>query len=793
MGYQKGKLNSFKKNKGLPYICNTMKRFQTILLSALICCNTIIVCAQNITVDDSYTAQQLVENVLVNSSCASVSSYSVSGDTFPVGQNSYGYFTNAGGTFPFKEGIVLSTWSADNSKGPFVFYRGDGNDTAWSGDPDLNQAIAGIISTNATVLEFDFTPLTNFLSFDYIFASNEYIDESPCKYTDAFAFLIKEKGSPSNYQNLALIPGTSTPVSSINIHPTTPLGGCLAVNANFYNGNNTPSSPINYAGQTLVMNAQTNVVAGKTYHIKLVIADDKNEYFDSAVFLLAGSFAPKIDLGPDRLTTNNPICFGESLLIDTKLSSSYAYKWFKDGSPIPIPGETNPSYKVTDSGTYTVEVVFAPATCSAIGKIKIEFTPEILLSDTTLTQCDDNGDGITLFDLTKADNIVKNNNSTLSPVVYYESLSDAQAKINPILNPATYTNKPAIPILVARVTNTFNCANYAQVTLAVANNSIAPQNPVSTCDGDATQDGLYQFDLNAQATPQVLAGLPPGMIVEYYLTLSDAVSQKNPLSNIFKNTTANQQIIYARIINGADCYGIVPTTLVVNTFNPPNFQDEIAAICIGSSTNLSVASGYSSYLWNTGVTTNSITAATPGIYSVQVADLNGCTKTKKFTVTSSGIATITGATVNDFEGNENFVLIEYTGIGNYEFSLDGSYFQDDPFFTGIAPGNYQAYARDKNGCGLSAPFNFYVLDYPRFFTPNGDGFNDLWKIENLDLFPNAVITIFNRYGKLLKLLNANSSGWNGTFNNSELLADDYWFQVNFGDGKITKGHFSLKR
>ena len=765
-----------------------MKWFQTILTFALICCNTISVFAQNITVDDTYTAQQLIENVLVNSSCATVSNYSATGDTAPVGQNSYGYFNNAGGSFPFKEGVLLSTWSANNSKGPYVFYRGDGNDTAWPGDNDLNQAI-GISSTNATVLEFDFTPLTNFLSFDYIFASNEYKDESPCKYSDGFAFLIKEKGSAADYQNLAVIPETRTPVSSINIHPAT--SGCSAVNEKYYNGNNIATSPINYAGQTVVMNAQTAVVAGTTYHIKLVIADDKNEYFDSAVFLKAGSFAPKIDLGPDRLITNNPICFGESYTIDTKLPVTYNYKWFKNN--VEIIGETNPSYTVTDSGNYSVEVIFAPATCSALGKINIEFTPKISLSDTTLTQCDDNGDGITVFDLTKVENIIKNNDATLSPVVYYESLTDAQGKINPVLNPATYTNKPLIPILFARVTNTFNCANYAQVSLVIANNSIATQNPVATCDGDATQDGLYQFDLNAQVTPQVLTGLPAGMIVEYYSIPADAVSQKNPVPNIFKNTTANQQIIYARIINGADCYGIVPITLVVNTFSPPNFQDETASLCIGSTTTLSVAAGFSTYLWNTGATTNSINVMASGDYTVMVTDTNGCTKTKKFTVTSSDVATITGATVNDFAGNENTVLIEYKGVGNYEFSLDGSYFQENPLFTGIAPGNYSAYARDKNGCGLSLPYTVYVLDYPRFFTPNGDGYNDVWKIKNLELFPKCVITIFNRYGKLLKELNAINPSWNGTYLENELAADDYWFYLNFGNGKIIKGHFSLKR
>jgi len=766
-----------------------MKRLQTILFFVLFCGATISVSAQNITVDDTYNAQQLVENVLVNSTCATVSNFTVSGDTFPVGQNSYGYFTNGGSNFPFKDGVLLSTWSAKNSIGPYVFDNGNNNDSSWLGDQDLNQTL-GIKSVTATSLEFDFTPLTNFLSFDYIFASIEYNDSSPCNYSDGFAFLIKEKGNATAYQNLAIIPGTSTPVSSTNIHPAIPQGGCPSVNENYFNGYNNLSSPINYSGQTVVMNAQTNVIAGTTYHIKLVIANDKNEYYDSAVFLKAGSFAPKIDLGPDRLR-NNPVCYGESLVIDTKLPASYTYKWFKNN--VELIGETKPSYTVTDTGAYSVQVIFTPATCSATGNINIEYAPKILLSDTALTQCDDNGDGISTFDLTKVDNIIRNNDTTLSPVVYYESLSDAQAKIKPILNPTVYNNNPSIPILFARVTNNFDCANYAQVRLVIANNGIAPQNPVSTCDDDGTQDGFYQFNLNTEVTPQILTGLPAGMIIEYFLKPTEAVSQINPLPNIFKNTTANQQIIYARIINGADCYGIIPITLVVNTFSPSNFQDETTSLCIGSTTTLSVTSGFSSYLWNTGETSNSIIVTTSGNYSVKVTDINGCEKTKKFTVTSSEIATITGVTVNDFAGTENSILLTYTGVGNYEFSLDGSYFQDSPLFTGIAPGNYLTYARDKNGCGLSTPYQIYVLDYPRFFTPNGDGYNDVWKIKNLDLFPKAVITIFNRYGKLLKQINGNSAGWNGKFNNSDLPADDYWFSLNFSDGKIIKGHFSLKR
>lgn len=783
-----------------------MGSIKTVLFCAFACCFIHKVSGQYITVDDTKTAQQLVENVLINSSCANVSNFAVTGDTYTAGRNSYGYFNSGTSGFPFTEGVVLSTGSSRNSEGPFIPGDKGGGDTSWLGDTDLEQALglSNNYTKNATALEFDFIPLTNFISFNYIFASNEYQNIYPCNFSDGFAFLIKENIPGSSYQNLAVLPGTDIPVSSKNVHPaispvsntTLPINGCPAAHENYFQSFNTGASPINYAGQTKIMNAQATVTAGKTYHVKLVIADAENRYFDSAIFLEAGSFTSKIDLGADRLsTTNNPICFGENLTIDTKLPTGlrYTYKWYKDGSPTPIPGETTPSYVVTTAGTYRVEVELGSPSCISSDEIKMDYTPEIVLTNTSLVQCDGDNDGITVFDLTKADAIVKNNNPNISSVEYYGALMDAQGQINPIANPTAYRNTALNQTIFARVINTLGCVNYAEVKLLVSNNSIATQNPVLTCDGDNSQEGLYHFDLNSQVSPQVLSGLPPGLVVEYYLNSADAISQKNPLPNIFNNTIANQQTIYARIVNGPDCYGITPVTLVVNTFDPPNFQDENAFLCDGSHTTLAVNSGFSSYLWNTGAASNTIDVTTPGNYSVRVTDPKGCEKTKNFIVSASGIATITGAPANDFAGNENSVLIQYIGLGNYEFSLDGSYFQDNPQFNGVAPGIYWATAKDKNGCGTSNPFQVYVLDYPRFFTPNGDSYNDVWTIKNLDLFPKATVTIFNRYGKLLKHFYAASPGWNGTFNGANLPATDYWFHLTLDDGRVIKGHFSLKR
>ena len=773
-----------------------MKYVKIISLYFFISCATFSATAQPISVNESYSAKQLVENVLVNSSCANVSNFSVTGKSFSASQNSYGYFNNERGSFPFTQGVLLSTWGSQNSIGPFVRSLG-GGDSPWPGDTDLENALGITSTTNATVLEFDFKALTDFISFDYIFASNEYQDDFPCNYSDGFAFLIKEINTVT-YSNLALLPGTTTPVSSKSIHPqinaipssTEAIKSCGPENEFYFGGFNTVNSPINYAGQTKVLTAQKKVEPGKTYHIKLVIADQRNQYYDSAVFLKAGSFSPKIDLGPDRLfATNNPICFGESYTIAPNLPSDYSQKWFKNNVEFI---NNSPTYTVTSPGIYRVEVLITPS-CIASEEIIIEYTPEIVLNDATLIQCDDNNDGLAIFDLKKADAIVKNSGTNLSAVVYYESMADANTQKNPITNPSAYASKTINQSVFAKVSNSFNCAKYAEVKLRIANNSILVQNPISTCDQDDVEDGKAEFNLNFQVTPQIVSGLPAGLIVEYYLNQLDAIANRNSLANNFRNTIPYQQTIYSKIINGADCYAITPVTLIVNTFTSPSFQDQTLILCQGLSLSLAVDIGFSNYLWSTGAISNAITVETPGTYSVIVSNTDGCQITKKFTVTSSGIATITGVKINDFQGNQNSIIVEYNGSGNYEFSIDGSFFQENAQFNAVAPGEYFVYARDKNGCGSSVPFVVYILDYPRYFTPNNDGHNDVWQIKNFENLPNSSLHIYDRYGKLLKRLTTSDIGWSGIVNEFALPADDYWFHLKLENGRVIKGHFSLKR
>ena len=753
--------------------------------------------AQFIKVDDTFNTQHLVEKVLVNSSCAQVSDFSESGDNFTPSRKSLGFFDANGTAFPFKQGIFLSTWSSNNTPGPYDNQRGGGSKN-WGGDADLDAAL-GISSINASVIEFDFVPLTDYVSFNYLFASNEYQSYFPCDFSDGFAFLIKEKGSTTPYKNLAVLPGTTTPVSSKIVHPlinpvTTSNGvrpGCPAINENFFNGYNASNSPINYAGQTKVLTAETKVTAGKTYHIKLVVADDREEVFDSAVFIEAGSFNSKINLGPDRLlATNNPICFGESLLLNTNLPATNSFEWFRNG--VKIISENQPTYQVTSAGTYRVDVAFSP-TCIISEEIKIEYAPDLILNNSSLVQCDIDADGLTIYDLSTTDAYFKSNDTNITKTIWHLSLTDAQNSSNAITNLTSFSNTSPNQVLYVKASSKYTCSKIATVTMSTATTVVPSPSPIAICDEDAIQDGLHPFNLGALVTPQLLNGLPSGLAADYYLSFADALVEKNKIGPIFTNTQAFQQTIYTRIKNGLDCYGITPVTLVVNTFDPVNFEEETTFLCSGSNLNLSVDSGFSSYLWNTGATTAVITVQQVGSYTITVTNDKGCKKTKTFIVKASEKATYENATVKDFAGNKNSITINYKGIGNYEFSLDGTSYQDNATFTNVAPGSYTISIRDKNGCGITTSDLIYVLDYPRFFTPNGDGFNDTWKINNLGSLPQSRIVIFDRYGKLLKELTTADDSWNGTFTGAPLPSDDYWFQLIFADGKIIKGHFSLKR
>lgn len=671
---------------------NTFKNTISVLLFALL---IQFGNAQNISVDEGYTPQDLVEDILINSTCANVFNVSVSGGNFATGEKSFGYFDGTGTTFPFQNGIILSTGKINNAPGPNGYLSDDGGGMGWNGDPDLNDALGLSNTFNATVLEFDFIPLGNRISFDYIFSSEQYLSSpssNQCNYTDGFAFLLKRNGE-TRYQNLAVVPGTNIPVKVNTVRGSGTI--CPPANQAYFDAFNGTNHPTNFNGQTKVLKAESDVIPGETYHIKLVIADEGNYRFDSAIFLGGGSFNFGIDIGDDRLiATGNPLCPGETLTVDATQVGATGYQWFQNN--VAIPGAMNATYNITSAGNYLVEINYG-ATCQTTGSIKIEYADVLIIDEDTFT----------------------------------------------------------------------------------------------LCDADANQDGKTEFNLD-NIKNQLFTNLPSNYVISFF----EIPTSTTALPVNYTNTIPNNQTIYARIMNVQGCYSDYPVNLRVNTFDTVLF-DETIGLCENELLILDAGSGFSSYEWNTNPPqfTQQITVNSGGIYEVTLTNALNCSKTKTFTIEASGIATIEEISINDFQDNNTAtIVISSSSIGDYEFSLDGVNYQDSNVFSNLNDGEYTVYVQDKNGCGIVFE-TFYILDYPKYFTPNNDGYNDTWYIKNLDKrkLENSIITFFDRYGKLIKQVSGTSEGWNGTFNGEILPSTDYWFTIELTNGKTIKGHFALKR
>jgi hypothetical protein len=198
-----------------------------------------------------------------------------------------GTFAGGTGIIGFESGIVLSSGSVHNVKGP---NRDDGITTVNGspGDRDLESLGVDLKTFDAVSLEFDFTPENDVISFQYVFASDEYNDFVGSPFNDVFAFFL-------NGVNLALVPGTSVAVSVNTVNKGKPFGSRgSASHPEFYINNDLDDGggAINTEmdGLTSVLTVQAEVVAGQPHHIKLAIADAGDRLVDSAVFIKAGSF-----------------------------------------------------------------------------------------------------------------------------------------------------------------------------------------------------------------------------------------------------------------------------------------------------------------------------------------------------------------------------------------------------------------------------------------------------------------------------------------------------------------------
>ena len=341
-----------------------------------------------------------------------------------------------------------------------------------------------------------------------------------------------------------------------------------------------------------------------------------------------------------------------------------------------------------------------------------------------------------------------------------------------------------------------NCESVERVAVTITLINTLNANNFSTYFCDDLDAGHIVLDLTYYNTS--LISSVTGNTFSYYTTYLGAQNQtaSDRITNFGNyNLLVGTSKIYVRIDNTNSCFQIVELDLTL--YGKPKINiDDIKPICEGNTITVNPGN-FDSYLWSTGATSPSLTIGIEGNYSVMVTQNHSginCSTTKSFKVVKSNKATIEKTITTDWTSDSNSITIIITSgsVGDYEYSLDGINYQTSNTFTNLANGKYTVYIRDKNGCGITEE-EVYLLMYPKFFTPNNDGYNDYWKIKFAVEEPNIIIKIFDRYGKLLKQLSNDSQGWDGTYLEQALPADDYWFTLIRANGNEYKGHFSLKR
>ncbi len=251
-------------------------------------------------IDNTLTPTQMVEDVLLGPGVTATNI------TFSGTNNQSGYFNGANSNIGIAEGVILSSGNVVTAIGPNN-NGGAGNNVGSAGDADL-ALLSGVTSFDAAILEFDFVPTGDSIDFSYVFGSEEYNEFVCGTVNDVFGFFLSGPGITGPYSNgaanIALVPGTTTPVSINTVNNgTAGISGnpatCAALDPNWasynvYYTDNAGGASVQYDGFTVVLRAKAAVQCGETYHIKLAISDGGDGIYDSGVFLEARSFRSNI-------------------------------------------------------------------------------------------------------------------------------------------------------------------------------------------------------------------------------------------------------------------------------------------------------------------------------------------------------------------------------------------------------------------------------------------------------------------------------------------------------------------
>ena len=655
----------------------------------------------------TYTHEELVTDVLITG-CLEAYNVVYTGDPLAIG-----YFYDAYG-IGIQSGVIMSSGYVMNAPG-------NGNNDFTSdmlsvstGDPLLDAIVTPDVTTDVAILEFDFVPSSDTLEFNFIFGSEEY-PEYVFSFNDVFAFFLTGTnpagGNYTNY-NIALIPGTTTPVSIYNVNngssgPTT--GPC--VNCAYYVDNWAGTYNITYDGFTTPITAVANVVACDTYHIKLAVADVNDMSFDSAVLLEEASFTSGGQVSMNHVSPNgnqNEIiegCTGYWVftVLDTTATDSILVDLILSGTADPITDLTNfqttfwiPAGQVTDTLYY-----------SAIFDNINEGVEFIVFSLSNGCPCTitTTSDTIWIFD-----NFSLNPTITPDDQICINNLFTISTTINPLIDPSYITYTWSTGDTISSITETPLVTTTYTVTItqicqpdtilsmtlivipdigtgfSASDNSVCIGDPITfTFTDTAGVSATYTWTFT-NGTPN--SGNTQG---PYTVTWSSAGTYDVSL-HIDDNGCSGDSTIQI-IVNPNPSVTLTPTNITCYGF----CNGEIAASPNG------IGTPYT-YLWDDPANqiTEPATNLCPGTYNVTFTNVHGCTGTNSSSITEPTQLTssVTHVDVLCFGQSDGSATVSSQGgTGNHAYlwsANTGS--QITPTATNLSGGTYSVTVTDYNGC-----------------------------------------------------------------------------------------------
>ena len=511
-------------------------------------------------------------------------------------------------------------------------------------------------------------------------------------------------------------------------------------------------------------------------------------------------------------------CVGDEVTLDGTTEGATAYKWFVDtGAGFnEIIGETDPTLIITTSVSGVYQVEASDDMNSDTDDVVVTFHDlPVINTLINLQQCDDDTDGVSDFNLREVESLLTNDDPTPT-FTYHLTLADADTNTGLITNLSNFSNTMASQVFV-RVENEFECYDVATVNLQVSTTEIPADFMIdfNVCDNDLIDDddsnGITTFDFSS-ATTTILNLFPTNqnISVSYYENTTDALAEENELDATgYRNENSpfiQQMVVRVDNQDNNACLGLgFHINLIVDPLPEFDVVDE-QFLCLNQLPEplaIMVENPQDNYtyewrdqggvLLSVSSTTSLLEVTSTGDYFVTAVSRSDCKRTKKITVVNSNVAAIGSIDIIDISQN-NTITVNVTGEGDYEFALNdiNGVYQDENIFENVIGGIHTVFVRDKKGCGIISE-EVSVISFPKFFTPNEDGFNDRWQVSGIGFQPTSKIYIFDNFGKIIKKIDPSSEGWDGSYRGNRMPTSDYWFKVTLEDGRLLKGHFSLIR